>query len=370
SFIAVNIYNQTFRRTEPYTLTRLQDTWSLPTTSLLAGDFNSHHHIWNSATSRLVNHEDTLRLMEELNLGLINEPDVPTHYPRNGNTPSVIDLAFATYPLLDLVSDWTVEERDSEESEAATTGSDHTVIRFEITSTQTESVPDPRSQRYKWKAANWDKFREKMLENVMEGNHEFHTLCNNFATNEDLDKAAQLLTKVIKGAVEVSVPELRLCSRSKVWWTDEIKMARKRLRHLERRWKAKRTSWKRRKKYKKARNAYFRLIRKSKKDAWDRFLAEAEGKEVFTAFNYTKPRRTQRTPSLQSGEKEVTTFEEKCELFREVMFPPPPTYNEEGGERPSRSRREALQWENIRDEEVREAIFTSSLTKVPGPDGL
>ena len=107
SFVAVNIYNNIVRGdpSHKHTLNRLQNDWSLPERSLILGDFNAHHPLWNSDLSQPKNAADTLWLMENLKFGLINEPDVLTHYPMNANTPSVIDLALATPPLLEFVSD-------------------------------------------------------------------------------------------------------------------------------------------------------------------------------------------------------------------------------------------------------------------------
>src|SRR5690606_13590753 len=120
--------------------------------------------------------------------------------------------------------------------------------------------------------------------------------------------------------------------------------------------------------FKRARNTYFRAIQDAKKESWDGFLAEAKGKEVFTAFNYTKPRRVQMTPAMKAGEEMVTTFEDKAKLFRKTLFPPLPEYTAPPPER--NDRQPPRLWQPVSPEEVRWAIFTSSPTKAPGPDGL
>src|SRR5690606_24034864 len=64
----------------------------------------------------------------------------------------------------------------------------------------------------------------------------------------------------------------------------------------------------------------------------------------------------------------VTTFNEKAKLFRETLFPPLPEYTahtQTGNARPP-----PREWRPVSPAEIRWAIFTSSPTKAPGPDGL
>src|SRR5690606_29761872 len=86
-------------------------------------------------------------------------------------------------------------------------------------------------------------------------------------------------------------------------------------------------------------------------------------KEVFTAFNYTKPRRMQMTPAMKAGEEMVTTFEDKAKLFRKTLFPPLPEHTAPPPER--NDRQPPKLWQPVSPEEVRWAIFTSSPTKAP-----
>ncbi|KAI5842080.1 hypothetical protein BZA05DRAFT_422638 [Tricharina praecox] len=54
----------------------------------------------------------------------------------------------------------------------------------------------------------------------------------------------------------------------------------------------------------------------AKETAWNEFLADARNKDIFTALQFTKPRKTQRTPTLTAGNDSFTTFAEKARLFR------------------------------------------------------
>src|SRR5690606_36876232 len=153
---------------------------------------------------------------------------------------------------------------------------------------------------------------------------------------------------------------------SKVWWNDELSEKRTEMKHHLRKWKESRDDMDL-EVFKSKRNAYFHSNNEAKKKCWDTFLAEAKGKEVFTAFHYTKPRRMQLTSALQAPEGTVvTTFKDKARLFRETLFPPLPEYTAI----PNVEVPRPLKWDHVSPEEIRNAIFTSSPTRAPGPDGL
>lgn len=63
---------------------------------------------------------------------------------------------------------------------------------------------------------------------------------------------------------------------------------------------------------------------KGKAEAWTKFLEEAQGKEIWQVLRYTRPRRDAPTPLLTTGNITATSFENKCNVFRMTMFPPPP----------------------------------------------
>ena len=361
TFTIFNVYNEQVDGRGPYTVERKLQDFSLPRRCLLAGDFNSHNTWWNSNIRGNRNDEVLVQLATDNNMVLLNEPDEPTHYPANGNTPSVLDLTFATPAMFDSISNWCIDpEMD--------TGSDHTVIRFEIASPLLmPTAPDPRSQRYNWKKADWEQFTKQLQATRQLNKDRWKLLIAHSHYNQNLDAAAELLRDSIVEACELHVPHIRPSPRSKVWWNDELNERRTCMKRHLRRWKENRTNDALREEYKRHRNAYFRAIDYAKKECWDTFLSEAKGKEVYTAFHYTKPRRVQLTPSLKATEDTtVNTFSEKAKLFRKTLFPPLPEYTAP----PVHSFPPPFQWKHVSPEEIRSAIFTSSPTKAPGPDGL
>jgi hypothetical protein len=75
--------------------------------TLVCGDFNAHHHWWNSEREAgHINTEVLIPWLERNTFELINTPDVPTFYRANLVRASVIDLAFATMDMREEVRDW------------------------------------------------------------------------------------------------------------------------------------------------------------------------------------------------------------------------------------------------------------------------
>ena len=56
------------------------------------------------------------------------------------------------------------------------------------------------------------------------------------------------------------------------------------------------------------RNTYFHKIRDAKKASWTSFLEESKGKDIFTAYKYTKPRKIEKTPLIQGNQGLATDF--------------------------------------------------------------
>jgi len=101
--------------------------------------------------------------------------------------------------------------------------------------------------------------------------------------------------------------------------------------------------------------------------SWTNFLNNAEGKEVFQAYKFTKPRLIEKLPPIQNAQKELKTeFNEKCEAFLEAMYPPPPEIQTNEELLPD----ESIQWPRITEGEIKHAINFSAPRKAPEPDGM
>ncbi|KAL0630549.1 hypothetical protein Q9L58_010604 [Maublancomyces gigas] len=100
------------------------------TDCFLAGDFNTHHPNWygSLAPSRTGVIRASARSADFLvewttarQFTLLNIAETLTHYPRNGNQPTIPDLTFARNHLFTLIQGWACDEGEGGDS-------DHTLI--------------------------------------------------------------------------------------------------------------------------------------------------------------------------------------------------------------------------------------------------
>ena len=357
-----NTYNQKAPPTEePHGRAdlRVLTNQDLTTRTILAGDFNAHHPWWNSiATENGTNAGLLVSIMERNEQILLNEPDVATYIKRNGSGTSVLDLVFYSPDLNMEVDEWAVEERE-------TTGSDHMAMWFSITPTAITTLDSPFHPRLNWKKTDWDLFTKTLQDN-------FHTLKTTWTglmsgadITRNLDTASEALTDMINDAATAASPPCNSSPRSKVWWNNEIRQSRTTMAGKLRQWRFSQTNedfeaWKQ------ARNTYYHAIRKAKSDKWIEFLQGAKGKDVFQVLRYTRPRKSEPTPAISQGNHTATTFEQKCRVFREAMFPEPPPTLPASPVAPE----EVFQWKVITRSEIETAIFSSNPNKAPGPDGI
>ena len=160
---------------------------------------------------------------------------------------------------------------------------------------------------------------------------------------------------------------------SKRWLNDEVAEARKV-------WARAKKTYGRDPRYdkdelKKARNIYYRVIRKAKQDCWQNFLqgqdatqrARSDDKSRFwTAFRYTKPQQFKKTPALKDTESHIaTSMKAKEALVCKSAFPSPPKC---GYSEPVIIPGVAHQ--TVTKDIIYEALMTQSTSKALGPDKI
>ena len=109
---------------------------------------------------------------------------------------------------------------------------------------------------------------------------------------------------------KASIPRKKPFLRLKVWWTKELISLRKQFSKARKSWKRS-PSQDTYEVYLEARNSYFQEVKLAKTSYWNTFLENAQGKEIFKAFSYTKKRLIPRLPVLNYKEKPATSFLEK-----------------------------------------------------------
>src|SRR5438046_5151147 len=113
-------------------------------------------------------------------------------------------------------------------------------------------------------------------------------------------------------------------------------------------------------------------MKKAKSNRWNNFLENASGKDIFKAFQYTKQNRVEKLPIIQyqSENREVNaiTFKEKCNAFLKTVFIKPPESTEPSWANYQES--DEWVWSEVTKNEIKIAIFTSSIKKAAGPDTI
>ena len=113
--------------------------------------------------------------------------------------------------------------------------------------------------------------------------------------------------------------------------------------------------------YLQAKNAYFSAIKQAKKDHWNQFLEKEDPKSIFKALAYTKNRLVEKIPPISNK----TDFYDKCKVFRETLFPTPPSAPE-----PTWDRYKPYNWNwpSLARSELENACSAKIKGKTPGPD--
>jgi len=180
---------------------------------------------------------------------------------------------------------------------------------------------------------------------------------------DDLQKEAEWIQRNFISHLNRCCKKVKVCVRSKRWWTTEIAENRKILGSIKR---ARKKGEALQQQVKKQRTNLRRMIRQSKTEMWRKFLTSATRDQVWQALRYTKPGGEQTTKALRSRTGEVAeSCEETAELIKEEAFPKPL----KGVERKAQEKGGEM-WKMITDEDIQEALFNQSVQKAPGPDRL
>lgn len=364
----LNIYNEADLAGEGvYTIERCLFERQINSSSILLGDFNSHHPWWDPLAKKSTNADKLVDWFEEQELELINTPGIGTFYRPNLARESVLDLTLATPHLASQIQDWQVIKE---------IGSDHYGILFTIQGNQ-EPLEYPFQERYDTKTANWNVFaaalKEAFLGKPMLNSYDWNQQASSIGILQDTtypltkqwDQIALEFTDAISEAAKASIPPKTTSSKAKPWWTPELKDLRKamlaKLRVVSREASSKQD-------FLKARNSYFQAIKQAKRDHWNRFLEREDPQSIFKALAYTKDRQFERTQTIKSPSGTLEeSFKGKCLAFKKALFPPPPhapTLTWDGYDTDN------WDWPKLAEVEIENACSTKVKSTTPGPDGI
>jgi len=373
----INIYNEKSLETgnNEYTIERALVKLAPSKNSILGGDFNAHHPWWNSTVSSPIRAQTLTKWLQEHDFDLISQPDQSTFYRKGQTSLSVIDLVFVSQGLIRKHIDWEIDK-------GIASGSDHEILLYSIVLSNDDLIANPAYQMpYNLEKADWKAFSEKLIELDQSPKLRWEYQENIGPEWEDgpdieldfdlgLENEALKLQKIIKTAAEASIPRKKPFSKSKAWWTEKLSSLRKQYGKARKLWKKSSTK-DTNKAFLEARNSYFQEVKLAKTSCWNTFLENAQGKEIFKAYSYTKKRLIPRLPVLKyEDDKVAISFKDKCHAFMTTLFKKPPSSDPiDWATVPKQSKWSDL-WPNIRDKEVKNAIFQSSIKKAPGPDDI
>jgi hypothetical protein len=365
----INIYNKARVQGGGYTIDHIDVSRLIEGRTILAGDFNARSPAWDPWVGGRQNPGTTERLIERHELIVNNNEHQPTR--RGKNCRSIIDLTLSTRGVEALVT-WEIDEN------LATTP-DHEVIVFEWTPLNA-GAPDRQSNA----TLTWNIDRLCADKQALEAASELwlelsegRALIDAWATTPtELESEAQWTQDSLRAVLDRRAPTSKPRARSKRWWTDEIRQQRRLFGSARRANNDGRISFD---EYRRVRNDYYTYVRRAKRLAWERFLEGVfqtdECSEValdparcWQALKYTKPQVPSYTPAIKVGGTNgrpgwtAATVEEKEEIFvaqaflsQAVDIEDTPNLDTSAG---------------VSAKQVREALFTQSVNKAPGVDGI
>ena len=330
---------------------------------LIVGDVNAHSPMWNPHCRQNVNAGPLEELIESYELIVNNDTDFPTRPSSPGI--SIIDLALSS-PGLGPLRVWEIPEEYPSLS-------DHELILMEWEDIDTPGQRNSQPAMSGWSIRNLleDEKKLKAAQSDWEKLNVNHQLLDLLCTKQELDKEVEWFQETLTGLLNKHAKITQITSYSKRWWNKEVAKAR--------------STWAKDKKrlgrdedlkeeFKQARNRYFRIIKKAKRECWQKFLqgdvqvssTVIEKNHCWTALKYTKPLQFQTTPALKDSDgNTAVSMKAKEALVRRSAFPKPPPNPIEPPISPY-----GLLHTKISEEVVAQALMTQAATKAPGPDKI
>ena len=274
--------------------------------AIICGDLNSHHRMWygNKANRHQKHLSSDVGLAEglvdnllRLSLKLRNKPGKYTHFPRNGSSPSVVDLTF-TRGRPEILS-WSLGDDF---------GSDHRSSHLHI-----QLQTPPPHTRLAWSKANWPRFSQE----VREAGLEF----DNLTSPQEVERAAENYTASIKAAIQAAIPTIKPNSRKRIrgWWTRELDIISQSLREAQERSRQDPTNLDLATVARKMRNHRRNEVRAAKQSYLMLKLQTTGPQEVWKVLKGAQPAHTKAIPDLDGQ----SDFADKCNRLRSALFPQP-----------------------------------------------
>jgi len=276
----------------------------------------------------------------ELGFTLLNVPGVVTRFSMSLiGRPGVLDLAFACPLLAPYFSEWS--------DPLPSSGSDHIPIflRFEAPFFR---APPPVPN---WALTDWPSLESSLKATRI-------SPAPPIPTTRTMDIWFKVNLDKVTAVLALHTPVKRVTFRSKPWWSDLLSQLRRAYNSALRSSKVDRFDAALLASARAARSAYFKAIKKAKRDHWSAFLATATPQSVWTAKKFAVGRPSPRFPELPGA---ATPLELNKALL-DHFFPGEPARNFDSILLPFR------ECPALAADEVSRALARSSPSSAPGPD--
>lgn len=332
--------------------------WPIPTSLIIAGDFNRHHPAWSGTYvyARIMAHaEELINFIHAQGLSSCLPSGIPTYWSlsRPGQR-STIDLTLTNTPDSIVKCDL---YRDNFASDHCATYSEWDI--------RVEQRPETTPRRA-YKQAEWAKIGA-MIHSHMSG-------APKIQTKGELDQAVKTLIDITTTAIGKHIPIAKPSPYSKRWFTRQLKTELKevnksrrkyqrscarngrqhpRTLELHKAWRTKRRHW-------------TRQLEKVKAADWKDFLDQATSQTVWRATPYMKRNDAfANLPPLRVGDYEVTDNHDKARVLLETFFPPTSQPPPECIVPPKE-----IPWEPVTEQEITKTLQRMKKRTAPGEDGI
>jgi ribonuclease HI len=339
------------------------------TNTLLAGDFNRHHPMWDEprnqqlfTTSALEAAQNLIELIDRFDLTMILPAEIHTLELSSNKNLSRPDNVFLSDCIVNSVLRCSVIESPR------ISCTDHFTIQTELTLICKQA---PKTSRRNFKHAEWTKLREELAKLLPNNSQPPITTIPEF--NERVDK----ITGALHTVIDKYIPITRDSPYTKRWWTPRLKelhTVKSDLHKAANRHKAT-PDHPLHRLYAKADKTFQEAKRNAKRDCWNTFIDEADGDDVWVAHKYLTAAPTDggaaRIPTLKTGlpgeeQTSHTTNAQKSEVLHKSFFPVAQNPHIAPAEYPASVER----FQSITKEQLNRVITKIKPFKTPGPDGI
>lgn len=333
---------------------------------ILAGDVNAKSLLWYSVETdcehNMHSFEKGAQLEElilEKGLRVCNaEGHLPTYAGLAGrHQENNIDITVCTPNIR--IDNWNVQDA---------VNSDHRLITFNY-SNKTNRATKENQGKFNYTKADWDKFTEQLR---------YYTELPNENAG-DLDSEVTDIMTSILAAAEDSIPRFGDKRMKGTWWNRELDRERRKVQRLRRRiYKAINIEDQavRKNMYRKARNKYYRMIKRIKTESWMKFVTEQGNLDPWgLPYRVTanKMKREQLITSMRIDGEYVTDINKLAEKVLDKLLPSQTTATFDYEHRIEALARACTAERNssrICEDELRSAAETLGRKKAPGYDEI